>query len=500
MSRSRNGTKFLQEYRRIRYQYEEDCKKQLEKIQAKYIQSHVEEILEAHLREFFVNAFLEALNWRMKVNNPNLIPESSVTSASSGTRLFLDYFGIEQETAKPLLIVETKRPGISLPVKQPHSDKTSMKSLTEDSRAVVIASGLADHPLIPKKWNEWLSDLREYVKSVNNQSGHIPKRVVLTNGQWLILFSDPADSFLSSGPCDHTRIFIYEFEKGKRDDIVDKRDQIFELLEHQKVLGETPPLTVGEVPFYITPENVSDAMHGLRVIYLERKGIYEPSPHIGVAPVVFLRSNYGAWLCIESRIEESVPHNYKDLGKHLQTIQERAIELLATINQYLGIQLRPASLVSHYDDEERFDSLKGIKTLKSERNFEEFVIVTGEYTHYLKPEPTIPTCPYHDSAFSRQQGRVESQLVSIQHRSINPRSFFFSRENHHCAHSDVASAKSSPITPENKNRCGSRSGKDYDAFCEIQPFEKHLCCRTCAFEEVCTNTQVFKLPCNKESA
>jgi hypothetical protein len=37
-------------------------------------------------------------------------------------------------------------------------------------------------------------------------------------------------------------------------------------------------------------------------------------------------------------------------------------------------------------------------------------------------------------------------------------------------------------------------------FCEIWKFEEHLCCRTCAFEEVCTKAEVFSgLPCKNGS-
>lgn len=38
-------------------------------------------------------------------------------------------------------------------------------------------------------------------------------------------------------------------------------------------------------------------------------------------------------------------------------------------------------------------------------------------------------------------------------------------------HFDVERAKSEKITPENKNRCGLRSGKIFDPFCEIWSFE-----------------------------
>ena len=61
-------------------------------------------------------------------------------------------------------------------------------------------------------------------------------------------------------------------------------------------------------------------------------------------------------------------------------------------------------------------------------------------------------------------------------------------------------AKSCRITLENRDRCGSRSSGEQGAFCEIWRFEQHLCCRTCAFEDVCTKAEVFQgLPCKDGS-
>jgi hypothetical protein len=34
-------------------------------------------------------------------------------------------------------------------------------------------------------------------------------------------------------------------------------------------------------------------------------------------------------------------------------------------------------------------------------------------------------------------------------------------------------------------------------FCEIFSFEEYLCCRVCAFEEVCTKAPAFRLPCER---
>jgi hypothetical protein len=121
-------------------------------------------------------------------------------------------------------------------------------------------------------------------------------------------------------------------------------------------------------------------------------------------------------------------------------------------------------------------------------------VVTGDKTHYLSPEPSVSQCPHHSWGKSHAMG-VACNPSPILNRSITPRSFFFSDEVHYCAHRDVTAAKSSQLATANRIRCGARSGENSQAFCEIWRFETHLCCRTCAFEEVCTKAEVFHLPC-----
>ncbi len=417
MSRSRNAEDFRQKYLKIRSNYEDTYWGQIEKVRAMYEHSEAavahscaDELLEAHFREYFVNSFLQALNWRLNISPdeglPNLIPESPVASVSRGTKRRLDYLGIERETQKPLLIVETKRPGSTLPKRKDPPNRQALEQPVNDPTPSVIADGLRGQELAGK-WNEWLEDLRDYVLDVQDKSHAIPKRVVLTDGRWFILFTDPVDSFSPSGSRDPNRIFafIYEDDRNhKRDEFADRYNQIFELLEHQRVLGETPPLTIGELRFHLSAEEVAGAMYGLRLIYVEKPGLYEASPIIEVTPVIVLRSTRGAWVRVESGKEEEVPHRYEQLSDHILNVQEEADRLLEKINDALGVGLRPSKLETHYSNDGMFDSLKGITKLKSGGHYDEYLIITGERQHYLKPEPSVADCPHHNWGHSNQQG------------------------------------------------------------------------------------------------
>jgi hypothetical protein len=207
--------------------------------------------------------------------------------------------------------------------------------------------------------------------------------------------------------------------------------------------------------------------------------------------VIFLRSRYRTWVRVETPpTEYELLHDDTKLLAHLAEVQKAATKLLCHVNAVLGTQFSPSPLSKNYEDEEAFDPICGTVECKEDK----FFVVTGDKTHYLSPEPSVPQCPHHDWGQSRAVG-VASNPGPVLNRSIKPRAFFISTEVHHCTHRDVAAAKASQITAENRVRCGLRSGEDSQAFCEIWRFETHLCCRTCVFEEVCTKAEVFHLPC-----
>jgi hypothetical protein len=516
LSRARNAEDFLQEYRRIRFQYDALYRHRIEAIRAAYsdnpggsVSPSVDNALEAHLREYFVNAFLRALNWRMDVSVeddlPNLVPEAPIASSLEGTIKFLDYLGTEREGCDPLLIVESKRPSSPLPNRKAAMGRSSFKAMADEPCASIISAGLGGTGLTGE-WNKWLDSQRGYVETVYDRRGRAPRRVLLISGRWLIIFVDPADSFLATGSRSPEKILVFtvgDDENGDYDLIERHYGEIFYWLENQRILDEVPPLTVAEVAFHVNPELISRMVHGLHLLYIEEPDFLprssvalSVSPVIKVMPIIFIRSQYGAWLRVNSEERIEMPHAAEHLAEHLRGVQEIATRLLQDINTRLETHLTATTIESHFAHTDDFQALRGVvEKPKNHGHYDEHVVVTGHHTHYFRLEPTVAGCPHHDWGNSNRENRAA--LVSIERRSTNPRAFFISGENHHCAHGDVAAAKSCQITPGNRDRCGPRSGKDYDAFCEIWRFEKHLCCRTCVFEDVCTKAQVFGLPCHR---
>lgn len=212
MSPVRNADEFLLCYRRARGDYENLFRERIEKVRSIYsnnptrrVPPDLDRALEAHNRTYLINALLYSLNWRLdkspEQDLPNLVPEVPIISIDRGTTRFLDYLGMERNEGRPLLIVEAKRLSASLPrLKNPSK---------QDYVASVICQGLNGIKLTGD-WNKWLETLRDYVRSVKNRSGQLPLRVVITNGEWLILFLDPENAFISDGDFDPANILVWE--------------------------------------------------------------------------------------------------------------------------------------------------------------------------------------------------------------------------------------------------------------------------------------------------
>ena len=504
MKRVRNSDDFSTRIRCIHDEYNYNYQPLIEAIRKQYAvdpesiklekEKLLDNSLERHTRQYVVDRFLKALNWHFETDLPNLVAEAPVYSIGEKTTRFLDYLGVNENRQKALLIIETKRPNSKLPL--PKGNRTG-KLPRGESYESLISSSLSDNSQLTEEWQDWLKTLRDYSQSIKVGSGQSPKRVVITNGNWLIIFSNPEDAFNSEFP-NQNNIFIYE----TWDEIEEKSGEIFKLLEYYEVLGNTPSLSLGELNFHLNPEKLDRAMFGVRLMYLEEPEFYlDSSPRIKVVPIIFIRSINGVWFCVEAQNPKHtklIPNDSDDLEQHLTEFEQLACDLLNKINEKLETYLTCSSLREHYDDPNLFSELTPVTKINNNR-YEEFLIVTGKSTHYLTRESTIPNCPYHHWDKSDIEGCATGIHVK-RSTTRDPRTIFKTDVEHHCSHRDIMTAKSSKITIQNRDRCGSRSSENQGAFCEIWKFEEHLCCRTCAFEEICTKAEVFRvLPCKNGS-
>jgi hypothetical protein len=489
VKRCNTVTEFERALVRIRGQYELGFEQATIEVRQTYAEGSLifdaarDQLLEAHAR-IFIDQVLEALNWQTGVGDSelatNLTPEAPVRSLDVSTVRFLDYLGYEVDNPRrPLLIVETKRPGAGLPRRQ---DAFS----DSDDPVNAIVQGLKGEKLA-NEWSSWLGTARDYFRSTAAKAEASPKRVVITNGSWLVIFADPGNAFNTSEP-DSNSIYV----SPSRSEIVRQADLVFSLLEHQRLTETLPPLKLNELLFYIAGSEVDKLMYGVRLLYQSDADFYAAMPSIKVRPLIHVRTKAGVWLIVEDAgSSETLPGDPDQLSEHYTQFASRAGDLLDTVQSRLGISsLSLLSLREHYQEAGPAEYPIGLLGVKRKHYpaHDEYVVATGREPHYFRLIPSVANCPFHSLA---EQGGA-----AVGSRTIDPPAFFIVGQDQRCCHGDVHQTKRNRLTPENRTRCGPRSGANLEAFCEIFQFEQYLCCRTCAFESVCTSAEVFYLPCH----
>lgn len=138
------------------------------------------------------------------------------------------------------------------------------------------------------------------------------------------------------------------------------------------------PLTVAEVAYHVSPDLIDRLVHGLHLLYIEEPDFLSGasvalsvSPIIKVMPVIFLRSQYGAWFRVNSGTRIEIPHAPERLAEHLREVHEITTRMLQEMNTRLGTHLTATTLESHYANAEDFKALRGV--VEMPKNYPHYV-------------------------------------------------------------------------------------------------------------------------------
>jgi hypothetical protein len=208
------------------------------------------------------------------------------------------------------------------------------------------------------------------------------------------------------------------------------------------------------------------------------------------------------WVVVEGGDQdEDLPEKETELPHHLAWVEGQCHAIKDKIDAWVGRTTLLRGVEQHFVSQV-FSSLPAVAEAgQSSDGVREFTILTGSHPHFLRLEPTVLDCPYHDFG-ACAQANAASRDRAVVRSSVNPRSLYASGMVHHCAHRDVLDVKRQAVEGLLLGKCGPRSNNHDDrfggSFCEIFKFEEHLCCRTCAFEEVCGAAELFRLPCNQD--
>ena len=452
----------------------------------------IEELLERPTRRFLIDGLLRALDW-----NPDIpcqvVEEVRSRDRDSGQPLFFDYLGRAHDRS-PALLVEAKRFDAELP-RQPRGEVPASREM-----ARLICDGLTllkagrNELEILSSWKGWLTDLIGYVKSLLESEQKGLARVLITAGQWLIVFKRPYASFVADAALDPDDVICF----SSFQEMETRSNEIFDLLNRAHLI-DTLPLTIdiGEAHAVIQPSEIRAMFRGV-VVSTQRVGPRRASyPHRTVIPaVVFLVGNrefavtrYGGEHVVE-------PITIDGLADFLQRLATEGDAFEAAVLRDFGREdLRPSHVTlfpltartlvrsthppliastAARAAANQPQRPKLVMEIDESGGAADYLAITGDVWFYKAPVPFAGDCQFHSYPAARKVG-FASERPSMGER---PDSYTASGDLHHCEHQTLLSQR----RPEGR--------------CQLKALETHLCCRACVFHNVCWKQQeLLRLPC-----
>lgn len=438
--------------------------------------------LEHTVRIHFLDHLLKALGWKMEA----VVEEARV---KQDTTLFLDYLGVHLQQRIPILIFEAKawdKPlvnAISAAYRKDTTDILLAKALT------FVRDGQGETP-VTAEWTDWLSTLRTYVRNLHSQSGHLVSKVAISSGQWLVIFTDTRNAFIDNGTIDPRSILVYKTEQ-----FVAGSSDIFRQLAYDALVRSIPsPLRPTQLSAYIAASSVRRAFHAI-VVTWQASGsgaVLDRFPQIIVNPAIVLERSDGELLHITDRQvgREFVPTDADKFEEHLENVHGKAAQLLEAVSNALAttIAVSDINVFPGFREMPTLGSSSGLVPAQApaRTNFlwpfpnspREFLLVTGSASYFLVDGSSFRTCTGHNWSACSSAGQAQGN-GPILSSSIDPKSYFQSGSEKHCAHRAIHDRRAD--------------------WCYVSGFETFLCCKTCVFQTACwPEPQVPALPCQTE--
>lgn len=451
------------------------------------------DMLERPTRRFLIDHFLRALDW--DPDEPGQVIEEARARSTDQDRLYFDYLGISPGTRAPIVIVEAKGFDVSKPrrARGPELAAKEMGRLICD--AVFALKDLAQGDSgIMAEWAEYLRDLRSYVAALDDFGKSTLQRVVISAGNWIIVFEDPVSCFFHSGRPDTERVHC--FPSG--DEILLRHTELFEML-HRRRLVDCLPLTldIGEALEFLSPGSIRDCYRAVLIATSASSGAARRKyPTRSVYPVLLVRSS-DRWFAIfdlDRGVEE--PRGVERLDGFLRDLERTGDHLEARLRARLGIPLTPSALeqfpgfpaaVSRQRSMIREvpplpESTAARAPAVPERIFvvpsgeqgapAEYVVVTGVSWFYKTDRASTPSvCAFHFWKSARNENVANAGAIV----ECSVSSFTEDGQDRHCAHGDLRRLRAQR--------------------CHVRPVESHLCCHACSFASICWANDNERLPC-----
>ena len=453
-------------------------------------------MLERPTRRFLIDHFLRALDWNP--DDASQVIEEARAYGEDGDRLYFDYLGISPATRAPVLIVEAKGFDIPKP-KRARGPELDAKAIGRLICEAVLA--LKEKPqkssAIIAEWAQYLTDLQSYVSSLDELGRRSLCRVVITAGNWIIVFEDPITCFAAAGLPNAERVHC--FPSG--DEILLRYVELYEML-HRRRLVDTLPLAldIGEALEFLPAQTIGDTYRAVMVATSAASGAERRKyPTRSVYPAVLVNSGTRWFAIIDLNLCVEEPKGNERIDEFLRVLNQAGADLEGRLGARLGRPLVPLPLEQFPGFPEdmtrkratipEVGPIAGSTTDRAghqvARTFvvpsgeaaasAEFVVVTGTSWFYKSDTANTPSaCRFHFWKSARNAKVASGDAMY----GSSVASFTEDGQERHCAHGDLRNMR---------NRR-----------CHVLPLESHMCCHSCCFVGVCWAADAGRLPCPTE--
>lgn len=518
---------FRQAFREICREYDDLSRQSevlFEQLVGEVTEARVPVPSEYQLRWFLVDRVLAWLNWLSEGQRGQLLPEARIDAVASALpsdqhRCYLDYFGYEVDGGNvlPLLVTEVKRES-EVPTPDWLRKVGDYRCITPaDLSQAVEAPG-------SRALSGALEQLQEYCRACTQRLGLAPRRALLTNGAFFLVFGD-VDGLLSA---DHTRNTVHLF--GRREAVDAHASVLFGLLDYYHVSSQSSPLNLGQLRGMVAGLGEGARVECVNVVRVLRERISDmggaprKGAHIRVEPRAAVMVA-GSRLCMvelsgpapQVRSDDSsVQEHVQDTTREHRELQMQVQAELSGVGplQAGGRVLTVASRHRIYQrDEAAFAAWPAVRIVPNAWVDQEIWILLGESSHYLCDPGPFRACPSHSHTGLSNARRLEIEPV-FDARFQSPACHFADGSRYHCASPvvqrlkarscrgvtvaalgrDDPRASGEAAGDEPMNLGGGYGNRSGERFCEFWDFEQRLCCRACAFWSVC-EPHMSCMPC-----
>lgn len=416
-------------------------------------------ILEAQVRACLLDPLLKELGWDIA---STMLVEAGIEGINDVEhRRFLDYFGVGTlSDTKSLVLVEAKRLSVSLPL---HDTGMDSRQIIIDALGNSFKSDTDIHPLSPE-WAKILRTLADYVARLAHSNYGAPKRAVLSNGEWFIVFLEPFKSLLERRL--EPKDFIVATSLSEASKLA---RELVDALAFEYLVEFSPAINCEDLRLHA--DHGAGNLNAVLSYEVYTGAIGQNRAEIGFQPSVVVQVPSGRWLRFTDHSQN------RTLLRGIDKLPEDMDELDSN-SQILVGKLHAQAHLTFIDSKAYEDSIMRKPEFPSTtlvrleapncHVLHTGVVVTpfvnlGEYTN----------CPYHAHGQAFQEGHAVTPSPILR-PTINPPVHF---------------------TSGSPNHCSSKKTENLKKDCPMMAITRHVCCRACSLQTRCWPDGFDALPC-----